>query len=106
MTFQSVSGVIPDPETELGGRQIGRFLGPSNNNSRVPETDSRYPEIETGSLETEKRVRRIHGTLGKRVYTRMPRSLVAPTRDILPANIAIFAFIGFRDTFRAYWIPS
>ena len=41
-------------------RQICSSPGPSNNNSRIPETDSRGPETETGSLEIEKRVHRIH----------------------------------------------
>ena len=40
-------------------------LGPSNNNSRIPESDSIDPEVETGNLETEKSVHRIHGTLEK-----------------------------------------
>ena len=53
--------------------------GPSNNNSWIPETDSKDPETETGILETEKRVRRIHGTLETGLQ-RMLRSLVASTR--------------------------
>ena len=32
--------------------------GPSNNNSRIPETDSRDPGTETGSLEIDLRVHR------------------------------------------------
>ena len=49
--------------------------GPSNNNSRASETDSRDPE--TGNLETEKRVHRIHGALETGLYM-LPRILVAP----------------------------
>ena len=41
--------------------------------------DSRDPEAETGSLETEKRVHRIHGTLETGVHIIL-RSLVAPSR--------------------------
>ena len=33
------------------------------NDSGIPETGPRGPEIELGSLETEKRVHRIHDTL-------------------------------------------
>ena len=72
MTFHSDSGAIPDPETIQVGSKIGRFPGPSNNNSRIPETG-------TGNLETELRVPRIHGTLGTGLQI-IPRSLVAPTR--------------------------
>ena len=50
-----------------------------NNNSRIPETDSRDPESETGSLETEKRVHRIQDTLETGLQ-RMFCSLVAPAR--------------------------
>ena len=41
--------------------------------------DSRDPETETGNLETEKRVDRIHGTLETGLHM-IPRSLVAPSR--------------------------
>ena len=41
--------------------------------------ESRDPETETGNLETEKRVHRIHGTLEPGLDM-IPRSLVAPTR--------------------------
>ena len=41
---------------------------------------SRDPETETGNLQTEKRVHRIHGTLETDLQ-RMLRSLVAPTRE-------------------------
>ena len=36
---------------------------PGNNNSRIPGTVSRDPEHEIGSLETEKGVHSMHGTL-------------------------------------------
>ena len=41
--------------------------------------DSRDPETETGTLEIEKNVHRIHDTLETGLQ-RMPRSLVATTR--------------------------
>ena len=37
--------------------------GPSKKQSSIPETGSRDLETETGSLETERRVHRIHGIL-------------------------------------------
>ena len=40
--------------------------------------DSKEPETETGKLETETRVHRMHGTL-ERAFQRILRSLVAPT---------------------------
>ena len=40
------------------------------NNSRIPETESRGPETDTGSLETELRVHRTHGTLERRITKR------------------------------------
>ena len=68
----------------------GSWLGPSNKQSRIPETNSRDLETETGSLETEKRVHKIHDTLGTGLQM-MPRSLVAPHKegpaDYLPLNI-------------------
>ena len=53
-------------------------VGPGNNNSRIPEADSRDPETEIGSPETEKRVHRMHGSLETGLQM-IPRSLVAPT---------------------------
>ena len=44
-----------------------------------PETDSRDPETEIGSLETEKRVHRIRGTLEAELQ-RILHNMVAPTR--------------------------
>ena len=55
-----------------------RFVpGPSNNNSRIPQIDSRDPETKTASLETEKRVHTIHDTweTGSQIIL---RSLVCP----------------------------
>ena len=72
----------------LGSHQIsGSFWpvvicsspGPSINNSRILETDSRDPETEIGSLETETRVHRIHDTLETGLQ-RIVRSSVAPAR--------------------------
>ena len=54
-------------------------LSPSNNNSRIPETDPRDPETETGILAIEERVHRRHGTLETELQMVL-RSLVAPTR--------------------------
>ena len=63
MTFQGDSGVTPDPAPNLvGGKWFGsRALSNTNPGSLKP--DSRDPETETGNLETEKRVHRIHGKL-------------------------------------------
>ena len=55
------------------------FLGSSNNNSRIPATDSRVPETEAENLEIELRVHRIHDTLESGLRM-IPRSLMAPTR--------------------------
>ena len=79
MTFQGGSGVITDPETEPVG---GNWYGSGTLVTTVPgslKPDSRDPETETGKLEIEKRVHRIHDTLETGLQ-RMPRSLVAPTR--------------------------
>ena len=57
--------------------------GPSGslltNNPGSLKPDSRDPETETRSLEIEKRVHRIHGTLETGLHM-IPRSLVAPSR--------------------------
>ena len=80
ITFQGDSGVTPD----LGTFRVeAKCFGPralSNTNPGSLKPDSRDPETETGNLETEKRVRRIHGTLEKGVQI-MPRSLVAPDKQ-------------------------
>ena len=55
-----ILGLTQDPGNPLGGRCIGWFLGLGNNNSRIPETGSRDPETEPGSLETELRVHMAH----------------------------------------------
>ena len=49
------------------------------NNPGSLKRDSRDPETETGNLETEKRVHRIHDSLETGLQ-RMPRSLVVPSR--------------------------
>ena len=51
-----------------------RSPGPSNNNSRMPETDSRTLETETGSREIEKRVHRIHCTLETGLHKDAPQA--------------------------------
>ena len=68
----------------------GFFIpGLSNNSSRILETGSRDPETETKSLETEKGLHRIHGTLGTGSQ-RMLHSLVPPTRG---AGGLVFALV-------------
>ena len=68
MNFQGDSGVTPDPGTSPGLRYLAcpRALVTIIPGSLKP--DSRDPETETGSLETEKRVHRIHGTLEKGLH--------------------------------------
>ena len=63
MTFQSGYGVTPDPAPRQVG---GKLVHPRALVTTIPgslKPDSRDPETETGKLETEKRVHRIHGTL-------------------------------------------
>ena len=79
MTLQGDSGVTPDPGTFLVG---GKLVHPRALVTTIPgslKPDFRDPETETGNLETEKRVHRIHDTLETGLH-RIPRSLVAPTR--------------------------
>ena len=57
-----------------------RCQAPSNTIPGSLKPDSRDPETETGNLETEKRVHRIHGTLETGLH-RMLRSLVAPDKQ-------------------------
>ena len=85
MTFQGDSGVTPDLAPNLVGGKLGGswalgnripgFLRPDPGSLRP---DSRDPETETGNLETEKRVHRIHDTLELELHM-IPRSLVAPS---------------------------
>ena len=79
MTFQGDSGVTPD----LGTNRVeANWYGSGTLVTTIPvslKPDSRDPETETGSLETEKRVHRIHGTLETGLHM-IPRSLVAPSR--------------------------
>ena len=79
MNFQGGPGVTPDPGTFRVG---GKLVHPRAQVTTIPgslKPDSRDPETETGNLETEKRVHRIHGTLETGLHM-MPRSLVAPSR--------------------------
>ena len=57
-------------------RVSGFIPGRTYKNSRIPETNSKALETETGSLETEFAVHRIHDTLELGLQ-RMPRTLVA-----------------------------
>ena len=78
MTFQGDSGVTPDP----GNMPEGKLVGSRALSNIIPgslKPDSRDPETETGNLETEKRVHRIHGTLETGLHM-IRRSLVAPSR--------------------------
>ena len=77
MDFHAYPGAAPDPERHPAGWEIDSSPDPSNNNSRIPETDSGDPGTETGSLETELRVHRIHGTVETGSQS-VSRSLVAP----------------------------
>ena len=61
--FSSDSGVIPDPETEPGWWWMEDPRALSNTIPGSLKPDPRDPETETGNLETEKRVHKIHGTL-------------------------------------------
>ena len=79
MTFEGDSGVTPDPGTFLVGGKLGAGGSLVTNNPGSLKPDSRDPETETGNLETEKRVHRIHGTLETGLQI-MLRSLVAPSR--------------------------
>jgi translation initiation factor 6 (eIF-6) len=79
MTFHGCLEAPPDLGTILvGGKLVGsRALSNTNPGSLKP--DSTDPETETGNLETEKGVHRIHGTLETGLQI-IPRSLVAPSR--------------------------
>ena len=79
MTFLGDSGVTPDLANPPEGWSIVRFLIPSNTIPGSLKPASRDPETEAGSLETEKRVHRIHDRLETGLQI-IPRSLVAPTR--------------------------
>ena len=79
MNFHGDSGVIPDPAPRRVGGNLACSRALSNTNPGSLKPDSRDPETETGNLETEKRVHRIHDTLETGLHM-MPRSLVAPSR--------------------------
>ena len=79
MDFHGCPGANPDLGTILVG---GNWYGSGTLVATIPGSlkhDSRDPETETGNLETEKRVHRIHGTLETGLHM-IPRSLVAPSR--------------------------
>ena len=63
MTFHGDSGVTPDPGTRQVGGKWCASGSPVTNNPGSLKPDSKVPETETGNLETEKRVHRIHDTL-------------------------------------------
>ena len=95
IVFQGDSGVTPDPAP----RQVGGNLFIP---VRIPETHSRDRETETGSLETEQRVHRIHGTLETGLHIIL-RSLVAPTRGA--GGYCSMVFIVFSlNVPLAYWV--
>ena len=52
--FSGFPWVIPDSETEMGDAKLS-IPRLNYNSSRIPETDSRGPETEAGSLEAELR---------------------------------------------------
>ena len=79
MTFQSDFGVTPDLATNLVDAKCVGSRALSNTNPGSLKPDSGDPETETGSLEIEKRVHRIHGTLETGLHSIL-RSLVAPSR--------------------------
>ena len=87
MTFQCDSGVISDPESEPGRWYMvwSPFLS-NNQQSSIPEHDSRDRQTEIGNPETEKRVHRIHGTLETRLQMIL-RSPVAPQGTPADTNI-------------------
>ena len=73
MNFHGDSGVIPDPETDPGRGQMGTSRALSNTIPGSLKPDSRDPETETGSLETEKTVHRVHGTLETGLHKDAPQ---------------------------------
>ena len=73
MIFQGDSGVTPDLGTNL---VEGKLVGPRalvTNNPGSLKPDPRHPETETGNLETEKRVHRIHDTLETGLHKDAPQ---------------------------------
>ena len=82
LNFQGDVGVTPAPKHPPGGREIGLFLGLRETSSRNHETDPKELETKTGSLETELRVHRIHGSLETGLQM-MLRSLVAPYKEAI-----------------------
>ena len=73
MTFQGDSGVTPDNATNLVD---GKLVGSRALSNTIPgslKPDPRDPDTETGNLETEKRVHRIHGTLETGLHKDAPQ---------------------------------
>ena len=79
MYFHGCLGAPPNLGTFLVEGNLGTSRGLSNTNPGSLKPDSKDPETEIESLETEGRVHRIHGTLETGLHM-IPRSLVAPSR--------------------------
>ena len=77
--FRVILGSSQILRESLVGGKLGGSRALSNTNPGSLKPDSRDPETETGNLETEKRVHRIHDTLETGLHM-IPRSLVAPSR--------------------------
>ena len=84
MNFHVILGSSQILRPSLVDGKLGAGGSLVTNNPGSLKPDSRDPETETGSLEIEKRVHRIHDTLETGLHM-MPRSLVAPTQ---PPEIA------------------
>ena len=80
INFYGYLEATPNLEYPLEGLEIASSPGPSNNNSRFLETESRDPEAEAGNLEAEKRVHGIHDTL-ETVLQSVSRRPVAPHKE-------------------------
>ena len=85
MTFQSDSGVIPDPAPRRVDGKLVASRALSNTNPGSLRPDSRDPETETGNLETDLRIHKIHGTLETGLHIHNSSQPGAPTRG--PADI-------------------
>ena len=73
MTFQGDSGVAQILRTLRVGGNLACSRALSNTIPGSLKPDSRDPETETGNLETEKRVHRIHGTLEAGLHKDAPQ---------------------------------
>ena len=65
-------------------------------NSRTPENDFRNPESKTGSLEIEKRIHGIHGTLETGLHM-MPHSLPADSEFMRNLLFRIRKSVGLNN---------